>query len=210
MFAKRLFTASAFIVISSLLVAGCGGGQSEQTPPSSTTTAGGKADFRNVSWGMTKDQVRSLETAPPDPTNTDETKLVFKGKLLDKFDCSLFYIFSDEGKLVAGGYEMDALNTNFCGEDSQLSAEDQQLANKMKAVDFFHEVTQELTAKYGEPSENKANWYSTQLQTACEYDAKLGYAARDAVFFITKWARGDTLISQEMTKGKFKVLFIKR
>jgi hypothetical protein len=208
MSAKRLSLALSCIIATVLLAAGCGGG-GEQPGQATQLDTGGKPDFRNARWGMTREQVESVETAPADTANTDETRLLFKDKMLDLFDCSLFYIFSDEGLLVAAGYEMDASNTNFCGEGSQLSEEDAQLANRMKAVDFYHEVTQNLVGQYGQPSEDKANWYSDHSEAECNYDAKIGYA-RDAVFFTTKWALGGTLISQEMTKGKFKVSFIKR
>ena len=203
MFAKRLFAIAAFFCLSAII--GCGG-QEEQAEQSTDTS--GKPHFREARWGMVREEVGSTETAEADPENTDEIVLAFKDQLMDRFDCKLFYTFSDEDQLVAAGYEMDAAGTDFCGE-TNLTGEDLELANKMKAVDFFNEMKKNLITQYGQPSEDNKTWYSSSLEAQCDYDAKIGYA-RDAVYLTTRWVLGETIISQVLTKGNFKLLFIKR
>lgn len=206
MFAKQIFVIAVFIHLSAIISCGGPGEQAEQ----STATAAdqGKPHFKEARWGMTKEQVESSETAAIDTENTDESMFYYKGRLLDRFDCKLFYCFSEESQLVAAGYEMDAGNTDFCGE-TNLTGEDLELANKMKAVDFFDEMKKGLISQYGQPNEDKRNWYSSDLEASCDYDAKIGYA-RDAVYFSTKWILGETIITQELTKGDFKLNYIKR
>jgi len=146
MCAKR-WLALVFLAVVIVATAACGGQNQGAQEDQVSQGVQGKKHFRNVYWGMSRDQVKAAETAKP-AENSDETLLAYECKLMDRYDCTLFYVFSNEGELVAGGYELKTLNTPL-GEETNLSSPDALESNLMLAVDLYDEIKNDLNEKLG-------------------------------------------------------------
>lgn len=185
------------------LLASCGGGGDQQA----SYEVPDKTHFRNTCWDMTRDHVIAVEQAEKVPG--DDAILRYRCKIQDKFDCELFYLFDDENRLVAAGYEMNAEESEF-GDLSEIEDELERLvANRKLAVDFFLEFKVDLTNKFGEPVSDDVNWYSEDFSDSYENDIHEGYA-HNALYLTTRWNLPETIISEELTQGKFKVAYMKR
>ena len=91
-------------------------------------------NFRDTTWGMSKDQVIALhETAPE--YNEDDT-LGWTSSVAGK-DCFIFYIFA-ENKLARAAYMFN-----------------EQHSNRNNYINDYNEIKQLLQDKYGAPSDDK-------------------------------------------------------
>jgi hypothetical protein len=78
------------------------------------------AQFRNTTWGMSKEQVRKIE----------ETKLEsdYGSNLIYSFDiedmkCRLFYTFNDKNKLISILYKFSSPEWNMLGNNTKIALE---------------------------------------------------------------------------------------
>ena len=187
------------------LASGCGDGQDQQAGYKVPE----KTYFRNTCWGMTKDHVKAVEEAELIPG--DETMLRYRCRLEDRFDCELFYLFDDENLLVAAGYQMNAEENQF-GDESEMEIEDEverRNNNRRLTVDFYLEYQTKLTGEFGDPVSYDINWYSEDFTDTYKDDIRDGYA-HNALFLTTRWNTAETIISEELTQGTFKVAYMKR
>ena len=101
--------------------------------------ATGKADFRKASWGMSREQVKILET---NFTNSSEKEnYIAYNTQLAGIDCSLFYYFTIDNELFEGGFV-------FTEEHSNLNDH----------INDFTKLKKLLEIKYGTPTLDKQVW----------------------------------------------------
>ena len=122
-----------------------------------------KYDFRETTWGMSKEQVKATEDGKPGIE--DDAGLAYKATINGKeFACTYSFL---EGKLYAGGYI-------FIGEH----------ANENLYIDDYEELKETLTKKYGKPKmdfpgvwnndlykDDKSNWGKAISMGHLEYGA---------------------------------------
>ncbi len=147
----------AFVCIAITLISGCGSGSTsdvdtivgsvdEFVEPTSTDEATSKIEvpdnpsFRNTVWGMTKDEVKQLETLET-IFSEDEHSIFYYPTEIVNMDAIPCYAFDDEGKLYRGVYLFDVEHSN-----------------ENLYIDDFDNVVEALTSKYGAPDSNKKNW----------------------------------------------------
>ncbi|MCK4325552.1 hypothetical protein KAW55_02220, partial [bacterium] len=94
-------------------------------------------DFRKISWGMNKEQVKKMETAKL--INEDEDSIAYQASVAG-LDCAIFYKFT-QGKLVNAGYSITQAHSN---KNDYISD-----YNKLKKI---------LTKKYGKPIKDFSRW----------------------------------------------------
>ena len=68
-----------------------------------------QTDFRNVNWGMSKEQVKKLETAV---FISNEKTYIMYSTTVNGFDCILMYIFTEDNKLSGARYSFEQKHTN--------------------------------------------------------------------------------------------------
>ena len=96
-----------------------------------------QAQFRNTTWRMTKDEVKSTETV--DVFEEDEELLMFETKLLG-FKTLVMYYFED-GVLFSAGYIFDNPHTH-----------------ENDYIDEFNDLNEILSQKYGESHSDEVKW----------------------------------------------------
>jgi hypothetical protein len=95
-------------------------------------------DFRKTSWGMTREQVKGVESSKL--VKEDEHGLFYSSELSGFGEVMIGYIFA-EGKLVRASYVSEVRHTN---------------SNSF--IDDFNQLKSTLTEKYGKPESDDVVW----------------------------------------------------
>lgn len=143
-------------------------------------------DFRQVHWGMTKEEVINSEKIKPieDPENVDN-HLLFITKINNK-DCILFYTFNKNEILESAGYIFDIVHTN-----------------KNDYISDYQDIKTLLIEKYKQPKFSKLNWKNDLFK----YDPdKWGLAiSMGDVTFQSMWETETTDILLNLYGDNFKI-----
>lgn len=142
------------------------------------------SDFRKVSWGMTKSEVKATE--PLTPKGENATSLVYQDSVAG-INMIVGYTFSQKGKqLIAGGY---------------LSAEHYQDRNRY--VIDYQALKNVLTKRYGNPKKDKIQWMNDFFKDA---QNKLGLAvALGHVYYLTEWQTENTVITMTLVGSDYNI-----
>lgn len=140
-------------------------------------------DFRNVNWGMNKEEVKSAETA-------DEFLELEDGTYSYKVDVAgldsyLFYYFV-ENKLASSAYI-------FLVEHS----------NENLYIDDFYDLKTLLIKKYGEPASNIIHW-DNDLYKDSEQDYGFAVSIGHLEYF-TKWETDKTTIGLNLYGDNYDI-----
>jgi len=101
-----------------------------------------KYDFRETTWGMSKEQVKATEDGKPGIE--DDTSLAYKATINGKeFACAYSFL---EDKLYAGGYI-------FIGEHT----------NENLYIEDYEDIKETLTKKYGKPKTEMPGLWNNDL-----------------------------------------------
>lgn len=141
--------------------------------------------FRNTKWGDSKDTVKRYETAEYVGNAGDDNYLLYSTKLNSK-EVNLIYTFQND-KLVQGAY---------------MLSNDEETYYKIQYYDDIKEI---LTKKYGKPSRDKINIINSLAEYASD-DAMaidLGYLSYTAL-----WNTKDSDICIGLTKRDDEVMFL--
>lgn len=141
--------------------------------------------FRNTKWGDSKDTVKRYETAEYVGNAGDDNYLLYSTKLNSK-EVNLIYTFQND-KLVQGAY---------------MLSNDEETYYKIQYYDDIKEI---LTKKYGKPSRDKINIINSLAEYASD-DAMaidLGYLSYTAL-----WNTNDSDICIGLTKRDDEVMFL--
>ncbi len=140
-------------------------------------------DFRNVNWGMSKEEVKSIETADEFLELEDGT-YSYKATVAS-LDSYLFYEFV-ENKLASSGYM-------FLVEHS----------NKNRYIDDFHKLKTLLIKKYGEPAFNIIHWDNDLYK-----DSKQDYGLAVSIGhleYLTRWETDKTTIRLDLYGDNYDI-----
>jgi hypothetical protein len=139
-----------------------------------------ESQFRKVSWGMSKADVRAREQGIP--VNEDNDALYYEGSLVGS-PCLVAYHF-ERGHLVSGSYVIDN-------------------ADDVSDVTDFEQLKEMLTKKYGSPNYDQADWKepyrSIGVRTYGDYAKAV---ARGDVILRAGWETRDTRIWLVCTEDK--------
>ena len=149
-------------------------------------------DFRNTRWGMTENEVRSVEGSNPDYT----------GKLDGR---NAWYIGYDTS--LMGN---DALVAFYFGPEGLYQARyiwNEKHSNERLYIDDYQSVREQLTNKYGDPLIDWENWdtdqhkkrYSDDKGTALLY----GYLS-----YLTYYSTSSSYIEMNMSADNFDISFV--
>jgi hypothetical protein len=98
-----------------------------------------KPDFRNVQWGMSKEEVKKYENS--ELTSDIEEGLGYQNLRVARFDTVLTYHFNVNNELFSAGYYLI-----------------HEHSNKNDFIDDFDYLKELLIEKYGEPKEDEIIW----------------------------------------------------
>lgn len=141
--------------------------------------------FRNTKWGDSKDTVQRYETAEYVGNAGDDNYLLYSTKLNSK-EVNLIYTFQND-KLVQGAY---------------MLSNDEETYYKIQYYDDIKEI---LTKKYGKPSRDKINIINSLAEYASDdvMAIDLGYLSYAAL-----WNTKDSDICIGLTKRDDEVMFL--
>lgn len=139
-------------------------------------------DFRNVKWGMTKEDVKRNESLKLAFDGGDYLR--FSGNILNSTS-SITYFF-EKNKLVKAAvvFEQEHLTPNLY-------------------VDDFNSYKKSLTTKYGKPMKDVEKWHDDTFKEKPE-DKGLAIAA-EQLSCITMWITNSTRIGLFMSGEKYKI-----
>jgi len=141
-------------------------------------------EFRNSSWGATKDEVKRDEQ-PLKPIAESEHILRFPGKLAD-LDAAITYVFNSEDQLMEGRYLLESENM-----DPVLS------------IDDYEMFQNALSKKYGSPSQKNVIVINKQNITEDEWATNL---AHGNLAFDSKWSTENTDIDLTLDNNYDKIV----
>jgi len=145
-------------------------------------------DFRDTTWGMTKEQVKKAETASlyqDDPGKGRMSMLMYNPVKIMGSNYAISYLFCDKKLVVARYINMESYY------------------NKNNYVNDYLSVNTTLKEKYGEPSKEIMKWYNNLYKGDVQY---YGMAISLGHLRMNNWWYTDTsrIINNIMGK-KFKV-----
>ena len=140
-------------------------------------------DFRNVKWGMSKEEVKRY--AQEELTEADEGFINIETELLEK-KVALLYQFNDKDQLYQAAYSSLEEHTN-----KNLYLED------------YEQFKESLIEKYGQPSEDEEFWRSN-LYRDNPGDYGMAVAVGDLVKRTT-WETDNTKIVLGITGDNFEI-----
>jgi len=145
---------------------------------------GQNADFRQAQWGMSKDEVKSLEHLPLQGEN--QTSLVYQDSI-SGIDVVIGYTFSiDSNQLIAGGYL------------SQSEYKDQN-----KYLNDYNAMKKYLTKKYGQPKVDKVRWLNDFFKDSPK---KAGFAvAVGHAYYLTEWETEKSVITMSLSGQDYNI-----
>jgi len=145
---------------------------------------GQNTDFREAKWGMSKNDVKSLEHLPLQGEN--QTSLVYQDSIAG-IDVVIGYTFStDSNQLIAGGYLSKA-----------------KYKSQNKYIDDFNTMKKYLTGKYGEPNVDKIRWLNNFFKNSPE---KVGFAvALGHAYYLTEWDTQNTVITMTLSGQDYEI-----
>lgn len=165
---KRLI----LVIIMTLLLSGISLVGAEQTSKEEV----GEYDFRNVRWGMSKEEV-IMQEGTPDERNED--MLIYKIEI-SGVSLGLKYKFIDD-------VLVEALFGNI-----------EKYISTGSYYDDYQTIKKALTAVYGPPNRDIARWDDSLFKAA--YSEKMGFQLA-VVSFMTEWSTDHTLI-QHILRSK--------
>lgn len=149
-------------------------------------------DFRSVRWGMTEEEVRSLEGNKPD----------YSGKLDGRNAWYIGYDTKLMGNSVILAYYFGA---NGLYEARYIWTESH--SNENLYISDYKDVRTQLTAKYGSPWWDKENWDTSSHKSY--YSEKKGDAlSYGYLTYETCYRTNRTNITMQMDADNYKVSFI--
>jgi len=144
----------------------------------------GKTSFRNVKWGMSKEQIMSLEKA--ELVTEENDSLVYKDNI-NGIDSAVFYNFIDN-ELTYGGYFITETHSN-----------------EMEYINDFNVLKAELKNKYGEPISDEQIWKKDRYKNTPE---KWGMAILlGELELMAKWDTPDTEIIIRLAGDNYQPAF---
>lgn len=144
-----------------------------------STVFAGEPDFRNVSWGMSYEEVLKAEKLTP--ISKEDTVIGYKTSI-NSYDCNLIYDFAED-KLYAGMYFFLRAHTNY-----------------NNYISDYKSLKKLLEKKYGVSAEND-KMITNEAANVLEPGAALamGYLA-----YISKWDTDTTDITLALMGGNFE------
>ena len=139
-------------------------------------------DFRNVNWGMTKEEVKQIETIKFEEEN--DNMLIYSTRI-SNLDAILFYVFVGN-KLTKAGYL-------FTEEHS----------NDNLFIDDFKKIDALLIKKYGAPDAQEITWKNDLYKNDPQYwgtAIAMGYLS-----YYTGWQNDKTYIEHDLYGDNFKI-----
>lgn len=155
------------------VVIGCGHFGKERPGRDSETSTSGRDSFqfRDTSWGMTKNQVSDIEKSRL--LRTDEHQWLYEGTL-GPYDVNISYEFSGD-HLAVGRYLLD-----------------EEFADNREYISAFNYFCDRLSEKYGPPLEYKENWIKDRYKNEPLFHG-IAVAFGDATYH-SIWSNDDTEI----------------
>lgn len=141
-------------------------------------------DFRNVNWGMSREEVKSIETAD-DFLELEDGAYTYKATVAS-LDSYLIYDFV-ENKLASSAYM-------FLVEHS----------NENLYIEDFYDLKTLLIKKYGEPAFNIINW-DNDLYKDSEQDYGFAVSIGHLEYF-TRWETDKTTIKLQLGGDNYDIL----
>ena len=143
-----------------------------------------QTDFRNVNWGMSKEQVRKHESAE---FIGDENKIMYN-TIVNGFDCYLFYYFLDDNKLNDASYVFKQKHTN-----------------NNDFIDDYKSLKSILSTKYGEGSED-IDWKNDLFKNNFEdYGTAISIGH---LKYSSTWKNEKTIINLELSGENYKIALV--
>ena len=146
-------------------------------------------DFRKINWGMTKDQVKKIETAKFE--QEDKGNLFYSTEVAG-FKTALIYIFTGN-KLTRAGYIFTQEHSNY-----------------NLFIDDFKKIDTLLIKKYGTPAQQELNW-KNDLYKDSPQDWGTAVAIGQLAFY-TDWQGENTYIEHDLYGDNFnlthKILYV--
>ena len=146
------------------------------------------ADFRNVSWGMTEEEVITYEKE----TNVQKPStggLVYPNLTVSGKSAHLAYSFNENNQLYMAGYvfQIDHVNDTLY-------------------IDDFNDLKESLTSLYGPPTDYQEAWYNDLFKGETQ-DYGTAIAAGHLAYF-AKWELDNTDILLGLTGDNFTISLI--
>jgi hypothetical protein len=104
-----------------------------------------RADFRQTHWGMSKTEVRAVETARPTADPDQEEYLLYRASV-EGLNCLLGYVFVND-QLVRAVYVIDQKHTDL-----------------IDYLSDYQRLKQALSEQYGRPAEDEEIWSNNLYQ----------------------------------------------
>jgi len=140
--------------------------------------------FRNSKWGMTREEVTTLEVKM-DPVEVNKNTIRYKTQILGR-NVELIYLFS-QNKLAGAAYRLD---------DNYL--------NSNHFLNTYRQFTAALTQKYGPPGEEKINWLNDKFKNE---NQKRGLAlSLGHTEYFASWETASSIISTILKEKNHDVL----
>ncbi|MGE4412433.1 MAG: hypothetical protein AB7E45_01890 [Candidatus Caldatribacteriota bacterium] len=143
-------------------------------------------DFRQVKWGMSKEDVKEIEDRDivyEDVGGTQE--LILYADQISKFDCFVSYLFVQD-KLASAGYYINEEHTN-----------------KNTYIDDYEKLKELLSKKYGQPIKDNIIW-KDDLYKDNKKDWGLAISIADLVYS-SCWETPTTDIELILTGDNYKI-----
>lgn len=148
------------------------------------------ADFRNVSWGMSQEEVIAYEgeigiyEVPPSNHDLGCTGLTVSGKQAD-----LLYLFNEKDQLYQTMYVFQIDHTN-----------------DTRYIDDFEDLKESLTSLYGAPDRDEERWYN-DLFKGQPQDYGTAIAAGHLAY-VAQWYLDDTEILLGLTGDNYELTLV--
>lgn len=149
------------LVLSVILILGLSGCEKKEKNPFDVN-----GDFRNVSWGMTIDEVKKLETA--ELTEESSNSLIYRDQVGKYADVEVMYSFKGD-KLIKGDYFFSEDYT-----DASLHIED------------FDQIKGDLNTIYGKAKKDELNWVNEPDYTLTQ-DQLGALVAKNELSYFAYW-----------------------
>lgn len=160
--------------------------ETEAPEDGATTQKTKDADFRNVTWGMTMNEVKRSETLSVQ--EEDDAVLAYE-ETVAGLDAYLLYGFDDDGKLYNAYYSFVEKHSN-----DNLYISD------------YNNLVDKLTEKYGEPNYNRDVWLNTLFQ---DHPEDYGLAVSIGhLMYGAEWETPTTKISLVLSGDNYKCTLI--
>ncbi|WP_342414975.1 hypothetical protein NST83_16685 [Paenibacillus sp. FSL R10-2782] len=141
----------------------------------------GKISFRNVGWGMSKEQVKASEDMKVE--EEDQESIAYYSKILG-LESGLMYFFVDD-QLVRAGYLVTEKHTN-----------------KNDYIENYNDLKKSLTEKYGKPSSDDTLWKGELYK---DTPSQWGMAvATGELHYQAAWETEDTEILLDLQGDNFE------